>query len=163
MLRSMISYRALAAAASLSLLAACAESGPPPAVHAATQVPAHTALADGPQLAGAWYQVFFDTDGVEINDRGHMIIAKVADVVKHDDLVRVTIVGKTDRVGSSAANTRLSRQRADQVRDALIALAVPTNRIDTSWVGQDRQDTATADNVSERRNRVVDIAVQRPY
>jgi len=83
--------------------------------------------------------------------------------VKNDSQVRVTVVGKTDRVGSAAANAALSQKRADRVRDALIAQAVPANRIDTSWTGEGKQDVATADNIAEQRNRVVDIAVQRTY
>ncbi len=163
MLRSMISYRALAVAAGISMLAACADTAPPPQpVHASSQVKAHTALTEGPQLAGAWYQVFFDTDSTAINERGRMIIRTVANVVKYDDLVRVTIIGKTDSVGSPAANNRLSQLRADNVRNALIALAVPPSRIDTSWAGEGKQDTVTAKNVSDQSNRVVDIAVQRP-
>ena len=164
MLRSMASYRTLAAAAGISMLAACADTAPPPQpVHAAsTQEKAHTALADGPQLAGAWYQVFFDSNSTAINDRGRMIVQTIANVVKYDDLVRVTIIGKTDSVGSPGANSRLSQLRADHVRDALIALAVPSSRIDTTWAGERKQDRATANNVAEQSNRVVDIAVQRP-
>jgi peptidoglycan-associated lipoprotein len=154
MLRSTISYRTLILAGGLCLLAGCADMTPPPA---------RAAAMDGPQLAGAWYQVFFDSNGSEINARGQMIIKTVADVVKQDGKVRVSVVGKTDRVGSSAANGSLSQRRADRVRDALIAQAVPANRIDTSWTGEAKQDVATSDNVAEQRNRVVDIAVQHPY
>lgn len=46
--------------------------------------------------------------------------------------------------------------------DALIAGAVPANRIDTSWAGESRQEITTSDNIAEQRNRVVDITVQRP-
>lgn len=49
------------------------------------------------------------------------------------------------------------------MRDALIAQAVPANRIDISWVGETKQDVPTADGVADQRNRVVDIAVQHPY
>jgi len=153
MLRSMMSPRALVAAAGLSLLVGCADSPPP----------SHAATDGGPQLAGAWYQVFFDTDSVEINPRGRMIIQTVGNVVKSDDTVRVSIVGKTDRVGAPAANVVLSERRANSVRDALIAEAVPAARIDTAWAGEGKQDVATADNVAEKRNRVVDIVVQQPY
>jgi OOP family OmpA-OmpF porin len=150
MFRSTISYRTLAAAAGLLMLAGCADMAPPPA----------RANADGPQLAGAWYQVMFDSSGSEINARGQMIIQTVANVAKNDSKVRITVVGKTDRVGSAAANGALSQKRADRVRDALIAQAVPASRIDTSWTGEGKQEVATPDNIAEQRNRVVDIAVE---
>lgn len=33
------------------------------------------------------------------------------------------------------------------------------DRIDTSWVGEGRQQVATADDIAEPRNRVVDVTV----
>lgn len=151
-----ISYRLLMSVAGLCLLGACTGVMPPPS---AQQAPP----ANEPQLAGAWYQIFFDNDAAEINPRGRMIIQTVANVVANDNRVHVTIVGKTDRTGGPAANRLLSQQRADGVRDALLALSVPASNIDTSWSGENKQDVATPDNVAEQRNRVVDITVQRPY
>jgi len=152
MIRSQISYRTLAAAAGLAMLAACSGTTEPT-----------SAATDGPQVVGAWYQIFFETDGTEINARGRKIIDAIAEVAENDGQVRIEIVGKTDRIGTPAVNSLLSRHRAEAVRDALIAHSVQASRIDTNWVGETRQDVATADNVAERRNRVVDITVQHPY
>jgi peptidoglycan-associated lipoprotein len=51
------SWRPLLAVVGLAILAACADQGSPPA-------------AAAPQLAGAWYQVFFDTDKADLSPRG---------------------------------------------------------------------------------------------
>jgi OOP family OmpA-OmpF porin len=132
------------------MLAACADQGSPPAAAAA------------PQLAGAWYQVFFDTDKADLSPRGQLIVNKVADVVRTNNEVRVTVIGRTDRAGTAAANMALSERRAELVRDALIAAGVPAARIDTSWLGEGKQDAPTPDDVAMQRNRVVDILVQEP-
>jgi OOP family OmpA-OmpF porin len=132
------------------MLAACADQGAPPAAAAA------------PQLAGAWYQVFFDTDKADLSPRGQLIVSKVADVVRTHDEVRVTVIGRTDRAGTAAANMALSERRAELVRDALIAAGVPAARIDTSWLGEGEQDVPTPDDVAAQRNRVVDIVLQEP-
>jgi peptidoglycan-associated lipoprotein len=150
MFRSLILYRTLIAAAGLTLLASCADTTPPPQV----------AAIDAPQLAGAWYQVYFDSDAAEINARGQMIIQTIANVAKNDSKVTLSVIGKTDRIGDAASNTALSQRRADRVRDALIAQAVPANRIHTSWTGQGKQESATTDKAAEQRNRVVDITVE---
>jgi len=150
-------FSVLFAAAGLCLLAGCAGVGHAPQ----SAIPPPN--GDGLQLAGAWYQIFFATDESQINDRGQVVLQTVANLVKSDDLVRVTIVGRTDSVGSPQSNNLLSQHRADMVRDGLIALEVPANRIDTSWVGEREQDFATPQNVAKQRNRVVDIAVQHPY
>ena len=112
-----------------------------------------------PELAGAWYQVYFDSEGSTIDERGRMIVKTVADVAENNGPTRVSVIGKTDRVGTKSENMVLSRQRADVVRDALIAAGVPAGHIDTSWTGENRQEVATANNVSEQGNRVVDITV----
>lgn len=142
--------RAFVTAVALSLSAGCAQQASPPP---------QAATADGPELAGAWYQIYFDTNSVAIDARGQMIVKNVAYVVANNGSTRVTVIGKTDRVGTPAANLALSQRRADAVKNALIAAGVPAARIDTSWTGEGKQEVATADEAVERRNRVVDVTV----
>ena len=166
MSRLTLQYRTLVATIGIGLLAGCAQNASPPA-HVAAMPPAHASSShsanEGPRVAGDWYQVYFDSDGTELNARGQLIIQTVANMVRNDSLVRVSVVGKTDRVGGAGSNVVLSEQRAEVVRDALIAHAVPVARIDTSWTGEGRPEVATPDNTAERRNRVVDITVQHSY
>jgi peptidoglycan-associated lipoprotein len=144
------SWRPLLVAVSVAMLAACANQGSPPVTAAA------------PQMAGAWYQVFFDTDKADLSPRGQLMVNKVAEVVTHNDDVRVTVIGRTDRAGTATANMALSERRAELVRDALITAGVPSARIDTSWLGEGKQDVPTLDDVVKQRNRVVDVVVQEP-
>ncbi len=112
-----------------------------------------------PQLAGAWYQVQFDSNKFDIDPRGSVIVNTAASVATGNTATHVTVIGRTDRVGSAAANLALSQKRADQVRDALIAAGVPADRIDTRWTGESKQEVPTGNDVEEARNRVVDITV----
>lgn len=61
--------RALVATLALSAASGCAQQA---------SSPPHGAAATGPELPGAWYQVYFDTNSVAINDRGQMIVKNVA-------------------------------------------------------------------------------------
>lgn len=142
--------RALVATLALSLAAGCAEQASPPP---------QAATADGPELAGAWYQVYFDTNSFALNARGHEIVKTVAYIVANAGPTRVTVIGRTDRVGAAPANLALAHRRADAVRNALITAGVPADHIDTSWTGEAKQTVATADDAAEPRNRVVDITV----
>jgi len=141
--------RALVATLALSLAAGCAEQASPP----------QAAPADSPELAGAWYQIYFDTNSIAINARGQTIVKNVAYVVANAGPTRVTVIGRTDRVGAPPANLALAHRRADAIRDALITAGVPADHIDTSWTGEAKQAVATADDAAEPRNRVVDITV----
>jgi len=134
----------------LSIAAGCAKQASPP-----TQA----AAPSGAELAGAWYQVYFDTNSFEINARGQKIIETVAYVVANAGPTRVTVIGRTDRVGAPPDNMALAHQRANAVRDALITAGVPAALIDTTWTGEGSQTVATADDAAEPRNRVVDITV----
>ncbi len=150
MLKSTKILRALVATLALATVAGCAEQAASPPLAAAES---------GPELAGAWYQVYFDTNSAEINARGQRIVKSVAYVIANNDTTRVTVIGKTDRVGASPANMDLSQQRANAVRDALVAAGVPADRIETNWTGERKQEVATANSAAEQRNRVVDITV----
>jgi len=162
------SVRALLAAVTITAVAACAAPQTSPRTTSAPSSPsASSAAAAGPstmnpELAGAWYQVFFATNSTDINERGRMIVQRVAYVTANEPTTRVTLIGKSDQVGAPSPNLILSQRRADAVRAALVAAGVPTNRISTSWTGEGRPDVvaSTADG-AEQLNRVVDITIMK--
>ncbi len=151
MSRSTKVVRAFVATLALSMAVGCAQQTTPP--------PAQAAAPTQPELAGAWYQIYFDTNSAEINARGQMIVKNVAYVVANAGPTRVTVIGKTDRVGAAPANLALAQRRADAVRNALMTAGVPAAGIDTGWTGEAKQDVTTVDDAAEPRNRVVDITV----
>lgn len=148
--------RVVAATCAVALVSACAA---PPREPQAASSKAYVPPEGEPELIGAWYQVYFDSNKADIDDRGQMIVKKVAYVVANTNSSRVTVIGKTDRAGDAAANMALSQKRADQVRDALIVAGVPASSIDTSWTGETKQEVSTINDMVEKRNRVVDITV----
>ena len=141
---------ALLASAALFLIAGCAEMTNP-----STRGP----MAGQPEMAGAWYQVYFSASDSMLDARAQMMVDSIAYAAVNSGDTRVTVIGKADRTGTQSANMLLSHKRADRVRDALIADGVPAARIDTAWTGENRQEVATADDVTEARNRVVDVTV----
>ena len=150
MLQSAKILRALVATLALSTAVGCAEQA---------SSPMQASGENGPELAGAWYQVYFDTNSTAISKRGQMMVERVAYVVANAGPTRVTVIGRTDRVGAPPANVALSHRRANAVRDALITAGVPADHIDTSWTGEGKQAVKTGDDFAEPRNRVVDITV----
>lgn len=146
--------RALVATFALASVAGCAQQATQQAWQPPPASPATSA-----ELAGAWYQVYFDTNSSAINSRGQMIVKNVAYVVANNGATRVTVIGRTDRVGAPPANMALAHRRAEAVRDALITAGVPADHIDTSWTGEAAQRVATANDAAEPRNRVVDVTV----
>lgn len=153
MVRKTNGLRAFTAAVTLLALGACAQP------EQQTSPPRHDAATSGPELAGAWYQIYFDTNSAEVNDRGKRIVGTAASIVANNPDTRLTLIGRTDRIGAPPANLVLSERRAKAVRDALIDAGVPAARIDTDWTGQVRQGAQMQDDATQPRNRVVDITV----
>ena len=145
--------RAAGAVVILAGLAGCAEQ---PMTRAAPPEPVATMA---PDLVGAWYQVVFENNSTDIDQRGALIVSSAAKSAADNPSSRLAVVGRTDRVGRAVANLTLSERRAERVRDALIAAGVAPGRIDTRWTGEIRQRVGTRDSISEERNRVVDITV----
>ena len=73
----------------------------------------------------------------------------------------VAVKGHADRVGDQGMNLRLSLQRTAAVKAALKRDGVPEAAIRSGSVGEQDLPVPTADQVPERLNRSVHIAVSR--
>ncbi len=72
----------------------------------------------------------------------------------------VMVIGHTDTVGGLEANDKLSRLRAQTVRDILIAAGVPADKIEIAGRGERELLVKTGDEVAEAKNRRVEISVR---
>ena len=72
----------------------------------------------------------------------------------------VMVIGHTDTVGGLEANDKLSRLRAQTVRDILIAAGVPGEKIEVAGRGERQPLVKTGDEVAEAQNRRVEISVR---
>lgn len=72
----------------------------------------------------------------------------------------IVVIGHTDRVGSVPYNDALSLRRAQKVRDDLIKLGIPADRIQVAGRGEREPLVPTEDEVPEPRNRRVEISVR---
>jgi outer membrane protein OmpA-like peptidoglycan-associated protein len=146
-------WQRLAVVGTIVLLAGCAQT-PAPSLVASNPPP----VAPGP--SAAWYHITFMTGSSTLGNQGALTVADITDVMQKNPGTIVTIIGKTDTVGSPNDNMHLSHQRADAVRDALVYHGnVAADRVDTRWTGETRQRVVTANQTAELSNRVVDIAV----
>jgi outer membrane protein OmpA-like peptidoglycan-associated protein len=106
--------------------------------------------------------ISFDTDSYLIKPELRGVLDPFATSLSGDPTSIVSIVGHTDSTGSAAINNPLSVDRAQSVRDYLVARGFPATRIETSGRG-DREPLA--DNATEAgraRNRRVEIFLREP-
>lgn len=162
----MISWRQLVALGGVCLLGACAQTQPQTAAayqpSAASYQPpvASNPPPVPPGRNAVWYHVSFDTNAVAISPDGQSVVADVTSYLQGNPNAIATIIGRTNTVGSPDYNMHLSHQRADAVRDALVYRGnVAADRVETRWTGETRLKVATAGDVADGSNRVVDIAI----
>lgn len=94
-------------------------------------------------------------------DGDEATLRQLAAAMQADPAMRVTVTGHTDNVGSADVNMRLGQQRADAVRQRLIALGIPADRIATASRGMEQPIAPNDTPEGRARNRRAQIALQR--
>ncbi len=118
--------------------------------------PALSALPGRP----AQFTLYFIEGKDEFTDGSKRSIDSVFAEIANRPVPDVVVIGHTDKVGTDAANDPLSRQRAEVVRNALIARGVAAENVVVIGRGKRDPVVPTADGVSEPRNRRVEILVR---
>ncbi|MDD5308542.1 MAG: OmpA family protein [Deltaproteobacteria bacterium] len=103
--------------------------------------------------------VLFAPEEVALLPAAQPLMNKVADALlvnKERDLV---VEGHTDTSGEVSRNIELSRQRAEAVRNYLIAQGYPAARIRAQGIGQDRPVGTNSSSKGRALNRRMEIVV----
>jgi OOP family OmpA-OmpF porin len=103
--------------------------------------------------------VTFEFDSATLTSESRPALAAVATDVKRYPNLKLELQGHTDSVGNDAYNLRLSEQRAQSVREFLIAEGVSPQQLTAKGYGetQPTADNSTAEGRAE--NRRVDMQV----
>jgi membrane fusion protein (multidrug efflux system) len=73
--------------------------------------------------------VYFDRGRTSLDATGHARLVAVVAALKARPALRVELHGYVDSSGDMTRNAALAKQRAESVRDALLAANVPPERI----------------------------------
>jgi outer membrane protein OmpA-like peptidoglycan-associated protein len=128
---------------------------PPPEAPVAPPAP----VVKAPEAARQ-FQVFFDFDKSDITSAAAQVIEAAAEAVKAGNVVRLTVTGHTDTVGSAKYNQALSERRAAAVKGQLVSDGVASGEITATGVGKTGLLVPTADGVREPQNRRAEIVLQ---
>ena len=104
-------------------------------------------------------ELLFDTGKATLKDGAQRALNNVAGLLtKHRDR-SIAIEGFTDSTGTKELNQRLSEQRADAVKEALVARGVEPKRIDTRGYGPQFPIASNDTPVGRQLNRRVEIVI----
>lgn len=135
------------------------------AAAAATLSPAEVRASFGPTLEAlpgkpASFMLYFLEGRDELTSDSKAELEKVFAELKRRPLPDIVVIGHTDTVGGLAYNDKLSLARAERLREMLVALGIPGERVQAAGRGKRELLVPTEDNVSEARNRRVEINVR---
>ncbi|MEO5676911.1 MAG: OmpA family protein [Usitatibacter sp.] len=106
------------------------------------------------------FTLYFLEGKDELTAESKVELEKVFSELKRRPLPDIMVIGHTDTVGGLEYNDRLSRARADRLRDLLVELGLPGERIQAAGRGKRELLVPTEENISEARNRRVEISVR---
>ena len=106
------------------------------------------------------FTLYFPTQSDEAVPESRELIKQVRQAAALHPVPEIVLVGHTDTTGPSARNLQLGRRRASAVRALLVAARVDASTIEVLSHGEATLRIPTKDEVSERRNRRVEVTVR---
>ena len=139
--------------------------GPDGKLEATKLTPAQVKEAFGPTLKAlplppATFTLYFLEGRDELTPDSRAEVEKIIREIKRRPLPDIVVIGHTDTVGGPDFNDKLSSARAERARDLLVQMGLPANRIAVAGRGKRELLVGTDENVSEPRNRRVEINVR---
>ena len=96
----------------------------------------------------------------ELTPDSRQLLGRIVDEIARRPAPEIVVIGHTDRVGAVPYNDTLSLRRAERVRDELVKVGIAADRIRMAGRGEREPLVPTADEVTEARNRRVEINVR---
>jgi peptidoglycan-associated lipoprotein len=97
--------------------------------------------------------VFFELDKSDIRDDSRGLLQRNADWMKRWTSTMITLEGHCDSRGSSEYNLALGNRRASAVKDYLVSLGVPANRVTLVSKGKEQPFCSDDSEACWQQNR----------
>lgn len=104
-------------------------------------------------------QIYFASSSSKILEQSFAPMNELVKLLKANPATRVEISGHTDNTGSAALNTRLSKSRADAVRQYLVGQGVSASRLTSRGYGPDQPIADNDTPEGKAMNRRVEIKI----
>ena len=102
----------------------------------------------------------FDTDKATLRPDAAAVIGEIVKLLQADPSLELSIDGHTDSTGTPERNRELSKQRAEAVRNALVALGTNASRLVAQGFGPDKPVADNGDEAGRAKNRRVELVKQ---
>ena len=99
----------------------------------------------------------FETGKSDIKPESQSIVDQIADMLKANPNLKISVEGHTDNVGAQASNQILSENRAKSVMNALIDKNIDKGRLSAKGLGQTKPIAENNSEEGRAQNRRVEI------
>jgi len=105
--------------------------------------------------------ITFEFDSARLTVNAQRLMENVVAFLRSDASIRISISGHTDSRGTDAYNLKLSRDRANEVRDYLIGYGIDAARLDAAGYGESRPVASNDTDDGRELNRRVEFRIQK--
>ncbi len=102
----------------------------------------------------------FETGKSTVKSESQNIVDELYKMMKENNSLKISIEGHTDNVGNKTSNQKLSEQRAESVKSALVSKGISEDRIKTTGYGQDKPIADNSTKDGKAKNRRVEVKKQ---
>ena len=107
----------------------------------------------------AFDAVTFESDSTRLTSTSNDQLGQLAAVLKAYPTVVIAVEGHTDNTGDPASNKKLSEDRAAAVKDALVGMGVPAERVTSTGWGAEKPIASNDTEEGKLKNRRVEISI----
>lgn len=118
-----------------------------------------TPVAEAPVGEKKEFTVYFGFDEWHLSAEALTKITEAIDTARKEGQSEIVDAGHTDRAGAAPYNVKLSKRRADVVKEVMVQMGARGEAIKVEAHGESQPAVATADGVKEAKNRRVEITL----
>ncbi|TGN28002.1 OmpA family protein [Empedobacter tilapiae] len=122
-----------------------------------TKVSAADIVKDLTEKGKSILYINFDVDRSTVKPEGNEVITQIAEALKKDPNLKISIEGHTDNSGEATHNKKLSTDRANAVMSILIKQNIDKSRLSANGYGAEKPLVANDSEDNKARNRRVEL------
>lgn len=101
----------------------------------------------------------FGFNEIELDEEAQLYLQDIASLLLVNEALKMKIIGHTDNIGSSRANKRISYERAMTVRDYLISIGIPEERLSVVGMSDEQPLYPNDTDTNRAKNRRVEFII----
>ena len=103
----------------------------------------------------------FETDSARIADQARPNVDDLIQIMQAYPNLSIRIEGNTDSTGDDAINDPLSGERAEAVKQALLAGGIAASRVTTRELGDTKPVASNQTSAGRQKNRRIDVVITK--